>query len=158
MLKAFEAKKIENLFTFMKLTGKGRKKRDLRFHLKGGLRKAKGKRLTFENCLEFSIMFWKVMGNGLTRIKNRKWSLFLRDLWLNFDKIWLEKSRSGKNESVFGPFGVKKWTKNCFKLVQVVPLGYLEDQTTLFWGSDLCWRSFGVQEITFEWLWSHEID
>ena len=22
-----------------------------------------------------------------------------------------KKSRSGKNESVFGPFGVKKWTK-----------------------------------------------
>ena len=38
-----------------------------------------------------------------------------------------KKSRSGKNESVFGPFGVKKWTKNCLKLVQGVPLGYLED-------------------------------
>ena len=42
-----------------------------------------------------------------------------------------KKSRSGKNESVFGPFGVKKWTKNCLKLVQGVPLGYLE-------GPDLC--------------------
>ena len=80
--------------------------------------------------------FWVTLKplNGQKRV--RFW-LEKHEIWLG---IWLETSRSEKNGSVFGPFGVQKWTKNCLKLVQGVPLGYLE-------GPDLCWRPLGSQTV-----------
>ena len=57
----------------------------------------------------------------------------LKAFWgQKYSVLNMKIARSGEKRVRFWPFWGQKVDQNCLKLVQVVPLGYLEAQTTLF--------------------------